>query len=100
MTNHENRSLNQETAEKLVSLLSLAPKNTAAKSLEIAKMPVFHLRKSQIAVGITGTMGLIIFALGVENLISSIPKLQSPYVEIGLGLFLLTLSGLFIKKLI
>lgn len=95
-----NADLKQETAEKLIALLSHAPADTAVKSLEFAKKPVVHIQKSQIIAGILGTTGLVKFAFGVENLISTIPSLQSPFVEIGLGLALLTVSGLFLKKLI
>ena len=92
--------ITEETAKQLVNLLAKAPKITAAKSLEFVKKPVYQLRNSQILAGITGTIGLILFALGIENLIGTIPKLSSPFVEITLGLVLLAISGLFLKKLI
>lgn len=100
MNSTTNKSISQETADKLVSLLAHTPQEHAARSLEIAKKPMVHIQNSQIAAGVLGTTGLIIFALGIENLISSIPELQSPFIEIALGLFLLTISGLFLKKLI
>lgn len=96
MTDQTNHDLRQETAEKLIGMLS----KTQASSLQIAKKPVIHIQNSQIAAGVLGTTGLIVFALGIENLISSIPELQSPFIEIGLGIFLLAISGLFLKKLI
>ena len=85
MNNENNSKLNQETADKLV---------------EIAKRPVLRIRNSQIAAGITGTIGLIIFALGIENFINTIPGLQSPLIEVVIGILLLIISGLFLKKLI
>lgn len=91
-----NNQVTQETAEKLVGLLN---RTGASKPVEIAKKPVLHFRNSQIAAGLAGTVGLVVFALGVENLISTIPNLQSPMVEIAIGLFLLVISGLFLKKM-
>lgn len=93
------KSISEETAKRLVELLTKAPHDTAVKSLELAKKPIFVIRQNQIIAGVIGTMGLIIFALGIENLISTIPELSSPFIEIGLGLILLTVSGLFLKKL-
>lgn len=89
-----------QEAQRVVDLLAKAPAATANKSIELAKKPVYRLRNSQILTGITGTTGLIIFALGVENLITNTLNVSSPYVEIVLGLFLLIVSGLALKKLI
>lgn len=98
--NQIHKQITEETAEKLLTLMQSAPRMTAEKSMEIAKKPVFHLRRSQVAAGITGAVGLIIFTLGIENLIAQIPAMKSPPAEIGLGIFLLAISGLFLKKLI
>jgi len=91
--------LSEKTANRLIDVLKKAPIQTASKSTHIAKQPLIHLRNSQIAAGITATIGLVFFAFGIENLISTIPALASPYVEIAFGLFLLSISGLFLKKL-
>ena len=98
-TNIDHKTITEETAKQLIHLVKEVPKDTAQKSYELAKKPVYHIQNSQIAAGIFGSTGLIIFALGVENFISSIPELSSPLVDIGLGLFLLIISGLFLKKL-
>ncbi len=98
-TNIDHKTITEETAKQLVHMLREVPKDTVQKSYEFAKKPVYHIQNSQIAAGIFGSTGLIIFALGVENFISSVPELSSPLVDIGLGLFLLIISGLFLKKL-
>lgn len=84
---NQQKTITEETAKKLV------------ETVELAKKPIFVIRQNQIIAGVIGTMGLIIFALGIENLISSIPELSSPWIEIFLGLVLLVISGLFLKKL-
>lgn len=98
--NNQTKPVTEVTAKKLIDLLARAPTGAAVKSVDLAKKPVLHIRNSQILMGITGTTGLIIFALGIENLISGIPSLSSPSVEIILGLILLTFSGLLLKKLV
>ena len=100
MTN-EQQPVTEGTAKRLVNLLSKTPLDEAAiKSFEIAKKPVLQIRNNQIIAGVAGTTGLIIFALGVENLITNVLNVSSPYVEIALGLILLSISGLLLKKLI
>lgn len=96
---NQTKPISEETGKRLVELLAKAPTTTINKSVELAKKPVFVIRQNQIIAGVIGTMGLIIFALGVENLIGSIPELSSPLIEISLGLVLLVISGLFLKKL-
>lgn len=97
---NQTKTITEETARKLVDLLAKAPTHAANKSIEFAKKPVYHLRNSQMLAGVTGTMGLIIFALGIENLITTVLKVSSSFVEIVLGLILLSVSGLFLKKLL
>lgn len=93
------KPITEETAKRLIELLTRTPHDTAVKSWELAKKPVLHIRNSQIVTGITGTVGLVMFAFGIENLISSVPELSSPFIEIVAGLILLLISGLFLKKL-
>ena len=97
--NNQIKPVSEDTARRLVDLLAKAPINTATKSIELAKKPVLQIRNNQILVGILGTSGLVIFALGIENLITNIPGLSTPLVEITLGLILLSVSGLLLKKL-
>lgn len=94
------KTITEETAEKLLDLLTKAPTATVNKSIEFAKKPVLHIRNSQILAGITASVGLIMFALGIENLIANVPGLSSPVTETVLGLILLSISGLFLKKLL
>ena len=98
-TNIDHKAITEETAKQLVRLIKEIPKDTVQKSYEFAKKPVYSFRSNQIIAGITGTTGLIMFAFGIENFISQIPELSSPFIEVGLGLFLLIISGLFLKKL-
>jgi hypothetical protein len=96
----QTKTITEETGKKLISLLQKTPiDEAAARSLGFAQKPVLRIRNNQIAAGVLGSAGLIIFALGVENLISHVPALSSPFVEIILGLILLSISGLLLKKL-
>lgn len=96
---NEQKTVTENTARRLVDLLTKAPVNTVNKSVELAKKPVLQIRNNQIIAGIAGTVGLVMFALGIENIISNIPSLSTPLVEIILGLILLSVSGLLLKKL-
>ena len=98
--NNQERTATEGKVKRLTYLVSKAPTNTAVKSIELAKKPIYILRQNQVIAGVVGTAGLIIFALGVENWISTIPVLSSPFIMIGLGLFLLVTSGLYLKKLL
>ncbi len=95
----DHKTITEGTAKQLISLLKETPKDTAIKSYKLAKKPVTTIQNNQILAGIFGTIGLVLFAFGIENFISAIPELSAPLVEIGLGLFLLIISGLFLKKL-
>ena len=86
MEENNNKSITEKTAKDLL--------------LDVAKKPAHHIKNSQILAGIFATVGLITFALGIENLINSIPQLSSPFVEIVIGIVMLSVSGLFLKKLI
>lgn len=94
-----NKRITEESAKQLIGLLKNMPMSTATKSIEMTKKPFSTIRQNQILAGLTATLGLIIFALGIENLIVQIPELSSPIVEIFIGLVLLAISGLFLKKL-
>lgn len=95
----QTKTITEETGKKLIELLVHTPAATAAKSVELAKKPVLQIRNNQIVAGILGTVGLVMFALGIENTISNIPALSSPLVEVMIGLILLSVSGLLLKKL-
>jgi len=96
----QTKTITEETGKKLLSMLQKTPLDEAAsKSFGLAQKPMFHIRNSQITAGLTGSIGLILFALGIENLIAKVPALSSPFVEVLLGLILLSASGLLLKKL-
>lgn len=101
MENDQEQPITESTAKKLVNLLSKTPLDEAAvKSFEIAKKPVGRIRSSQILTAVFGFVGITIFSLGVQNFITSTLNINSPAVEIVLGLILLSISGLLLKKLI
>ncbi|MCR4324104.1 MAG: hypothetical protein NUV69_00245 [Candidatus Curtissbacteria bacterium] len=91
------KPVTEETAKRLNDLLAKIPAGT--QSFELAKKPVYRLRNSQLLAGVAGTIGLVLFALGVENAMSNIAVLSHPFVQIALGLILLSVSGLLLKKL-
>lgn len=91
--------MSEATGKKLVDLLSHTPISTAQKSIEIVKKPFIHLRQSQLLAGFIGTIGFVMFAFGLESLMSSLPILSSSAVKIFLGILIMTVSGLAIKKL-
>lgn len=97
---NQHKPITEETAKRLVGILTKSPAEQVAKSFELAKKPIYHIRNSQIIAGITGSVGLIVFALGVENLITNVLGVSSPFVEITFGLILLSISGLFLKKIL
>ena len=81
------KALSEETAEKLVSLLSKAP-------------GIYHIRKNQLLAGATATVGLIIFSQGIQNFIEKTLGISSPLIEIIVGFVLLVISGVLLKKLL
>lgn len=99
MAESQDKPITEETARRLADVLSRVPINTAQKSIEIAKKPFVQIRQSQFLAGIFGTLGFVMFAFGMEGLLSSIPILSSPIIKIVLGLLIMTASGLAIKKL-
>lgn len=83
------RQLSEETADKLFSLLERAQRTR----------PVSHIRNSQIASALVGTIGLALFIVGVENAAADIPVLSNAYGSILVGLALLALTGLLLRTL-
>ncbi|MDP2632709.1 MAG: hypothetical protein Q8P25_03225 [Candidatus Curtissbacteria bacterium] len=97
----QQKPITEQTAKRLTGLLSKTTVDQATtKSLEFAKKPVYTIQNSQVVAGIMGTVGLVMFALGVENFITNVIGLSSPYIEIVIGLILLSTSGLLLKKLV
>jgi hypothetical protein len=80
------QQMTEETAQKLIGLIE----NSA---------PVRHLRASQVASAVLGTLGLILVIVGVERAAEDLPIVSNPYGSIGVGLVLLLATGLLLKKL-
>ena len=53
----QNKPVTEETAEKLINLLSKEPTGAAAKTFDLAKKPVAKIRSSQILTAIFGFVG-------------------------------------------
>jgi hypothetical protein len=83
----EVRQLTEETALRLL------------RSLETSR-PVRHLRSSQIATAIVGTIGLALFIVGVEKVAEDIPVVSNPYGSVIVGLILLAATGLLLRRLL
>jgi hypothetical protein len=78
--------LTEETAQRLLSLVERSE-------------PVRRIRGSQIATGIIGTMGFALFIVGVERAAEDIPIISNPYGSIVIGIILLAVTGLLIRRL-
>jgi hypothetical protein len=78
--------LTEETAQRLLRLLE-------------SSAPVRRLRASQIASGVLGAIGFALFVVGVERAAEALPVVSNPYGSIGVGLGLLLLTGLLLRKL-
>lgn len=100
ITEHTSASLldglSEETGRRLLDLFA---KSHLDKAAHVAQAPVIKIKNSQIAAGVIGTAGFVIFALGIERTIEHIPVLSSPLSLIIFGLILLSASGLLLKKL-
>jgi hypothetical protein len=80
------QQLTEETAQKLLSLLEKSP-------------PVRRLRASQVASAVIGSVGFALFIVGVEQAAQDIPVISDAYGSIAVGLALLLLTGLLLRKL-
>ena len=82
-------NLTEETAQRLLDVFERAQRRT----------PLARLRNSQIVSALVGTIGLALFIVGVENAAGDVPVLSNPYGSIGVGLSLLTMTGLALRAL-
>jgi uncharacterized protein (DUF952 family) len=78
--------ITEETAQKLLRFIE----NTE---------PVRRLRTSQIASGLLGAVGFALFVVGVERAAQDLPVVDNAYGSIGVGLLLLVVTGLLLRKL-
>lgn len=83
---HGIRTVTEETAQRLIRTIENAD-------------PVRRLRGSQVATGVVGATGLALFLVGVERAAADIPIIENAYGSIFVGLLLLAITGLFVRKL-
>ncbi len=81
------RTISEDTAQRLIRTIE-------------SSNPVRRLRSSQVATGIVGATGLALFLVGVERAAADIPIVENAYGSILVGLILLAITGLFVRKLI
>lgn len=79
--------VSEESAQKLLRFLEATP-------------PVKRLRASQLASGFVGAIGFALFVGGVERAAKDMPVLRHPFAEVDVGLLLLVVTGLLLRKLI
>jgi hypothetical protein len=80
------QELTEETALRLLRTLE-------------GSAPLRRLRGSQIASGILGAIGFALFVVGVERAAEDLPIISNAYGSIGIGLLLLAVTGLLLRKL-
>lgn len=80
------RTITEDTAQRLI------------RTIEESN-PVRRLRSSQVATGILGATGFALFVVGVERAAADIPIVDNAYGSIVVGLILLAITGLFVRKL-
>jgi hypothetical protein len=78
--------LTEETAQRLLHFI---------ESTE----PVRRLRASQLASGVLGAIGFALFVVGVERAAEDLPVVSNAYGSIAVGLALLLITGLLLRKL-
>ena len=83
------RQLSEETAEKLLAAMQ--------RAREVR--PIAHIRNSQMASALLGTVGLALFIVGVENAAADIPVLSNAYGSTLVGLAILTVTGVMLRML-
>ena len=77
--------MTEETAQKLLRFIE----NTE---------PVRRLRASQIVSGFLAAVGFALFVVGVEQAAQDFPVVSDPYGSIGVGVVLLLVTGLLLRK--
>jgi hypothetical protein len=104
--------LTEETAQRLIGFLEGATigsigqathltEATARRLLNVVESspPVRQLRASHFASAVIGSIGLALFLVGVEQVAQDIPVVDNGYGSIGVGLVLLLVTGLLLRKL-
>jgi hypothetical protein len=80
------QQLSEDTAQKLIHAIE-------------GSQPVRRIRDSQIASAFLGTIGFALFVIGVEHAAEDIPVISNAYGSIGVGLVLLAVTGLLLRRL-
>jgi uncharacterized protein (DUF952 family) len=78
--------MTEETAQKLLTFLEQTD-------------PVRRLRASQLASSVLGAVGFALFIVGIEQAAQDFPIVSNPYGSIAVGLSLLIVTGLLLRKL-
>jgi hypothetical protein len=104
--------LTEETAQRLIGFLEGATlgsigqathitEATARRLLSVVESsaPVRSLRASHLASAIIGSIGLALFLVGVEQVAQDLPVVDNGYGSVGVGLLLLLITGLLLRKL-
>jgi uncharacterized protein (DUF952 family) len=78
--------LTEETAQKLLHFIE-------------STGPLRRIRASQLATGLLGAVGFALFVVGVERAAEDIPVISNAYGSIGVGLVLLAVTGLLLRRL-
>jgi uncharacterized protein (DUF952 family) len=90
MANHnpvaQATQMTEETAQKLLTFLEQTS-------------PVRRLRASQLASSLLGAVGFALFIVGIEQAAQDFPIVSNPYGSIAVGLSLLIITGLLLRKL-
>ena len=108
------QQLSEETAQRLIGLIEHNPllrpetvgqaqrvtEETAQRLLGMIERsaPVRTLRASQILSGFLGAVGFALFVVGVEQAAQKAPLISNPYGSIFVGLILLGVTGLLLRK--
>jgi hypothetical protein len=79
------RELTEETAQRLIGALDRS-------------YPIRHLRRSQIATGVVGTLGLALYLVGLENAVADVPVIENGWASMLVGLVLLAAAGVLIRR--
>jgi hypothetical protein len=80
------QNLTEETAQRLISLVE-------------ASAPVKRIRASHALSAVIGTVGFALFIVGVERAAADIPLISNAYGSIAIGLVLLGITGLLLRRL-
>ena len=79
------RDITEDTAQKLIGAIE-------------GSHPVRAIRGSQVATAIVGTIGFALFLVGIENAAADIPIIENGWGAMFVGLILLAVAGVLIRR--